>query len=31
MFGFLRRKKKQVAQAPAEITGLNTESTDTVN
>lgn len=31
MFGFLRRKKKTVAQAPAEITELNTESTDTVN
>jgi len=31
MFGFLRRKKKQVAQAPAEITELDTDSTDLVN
>jgi len=30
MFGFLRRKKKEADQAPAEITQLDTQSTDIV-
>ena len=31
MFGFLRRKKKEAEQIPAEVTELNTESTDIAN
>ena len=31
MFGFLRRKKKEAEQTPAEATELNTESTDIVD
>ena len=31
MFGFLRRKKKDAKQTPADVTELTTESTDTTN
>jgi len=31
MFGFLRRKKKDAEQTPADVTELTTESTDTTN
>ena len=31
MFGFLRRKKKEAEQSPAEVTELNTESIDIIN